>query len=220
LKRLSYVEAIHETGARLTHDVKNLLQSLDALCAAAELDGSLNSSRFNALVRRQLPEISLRLHQTLAKLNAPGKPMPSSRQTAEAWLASLMRRYELAWLEFSAGAMPAECTVADAALFSSIVENLLQNIVEKRHNEPNLRAIVRVLADRGMPSVEVEDDGRAIPEGVAKRLFAYNTTSNSGFGIGLYQSAHLAEQAGYRLELTENRDGCVRFSLMPQASGR
>ena len=29
LKRLSFVEAVYETGARLTHDVKNLLQSLD-----------------------------------------------------------------------------------------------------------------------------------------------------------------------------------------------
>jgi hypothetical protein len=29
-KQLSYMQAIHETGARLTHDVKNLLQSLNA----------------------------------------------------------------------------------------------------------------------------------------------------------------------------------------------
>ena len=34
LKQLSYLQAIHETGARLTHDVKNLLQSLNALCSA------------------------------------------------------------------------------------------------------------------------------------------------------------------------------------------
>jgi hypothetical protein len=34
LRQLSYMRAIHETGARLTHDVKNLLQSLNALCSA------------------------------------------------------------------------------------------------------------------------------------------------------------------------------------------
>ena len=32
----AYTQAIYETGARLTHDVKNLLQSLRSLCGAAE----------------------------------------------------------------------------------------------------------------------------------------------------------------------------------------
>ena len=35
LKQASYLEAVHETGARVTHDVKNLLQSLNALCSVA-----------------------------------------------------------------------------------------------------------------------------------------------------------------------------------------
>ena len=36
LQQQTYVQAVHETGARVTHDVKNLLQSLNVLCAAAE----------------------------------------------------------------------------------------------------------------------------------------------------------------------------------------
>jgi hypothetical protein len=35
LRRNSYLQAVHETGARLTHDVKNLLQSLYALTSIA-----------------------------------------------------------------------------------------------------------------------------------------------------------------------------------------
>jgi hypothetical protein len=36
LQQVSYLRAIHETGARLTHDVKNLLQSLNNLCYLAQ----------------------------------------------------------------------------------------------------------------------------------------------------------------------------------------
>ena len=35
-RQRAYTQAIYETGARLTHDVKNLLQSLRSLCAAVE----------------------------------------------------------------------------------------------------------------------------------------------------------------------------------------
>jgi hypothetical protein len=36
LQQMSYLRAVHETGARLTHDVKNLLQSLNNLCYVAQ----------------------------------------------------------------------------------------------------------------------------------------------------------------------------------------
>jgi len=62
LQQASYLEAIHETGARLTHDVKNLLQSLNVLCSVA---GQEDSPQLQALIRRQLPAITQRLSATL-----------------------------------------------------------------------------------------------------------------------------------------------------------
>src|SRR5216683_1257016 len=38
LRQASYVQAVHETGARMTHDMKNLLQSLNVLCSVAARD--------------------------------------------------------------------------------------------------------------------------------------------------------------------------------------
>src|SRR4051812_12550277 len=35
LRETSYLQAVHETGARTTHDIKNLLQSLNVLCSVA-----------------------------------------------------------------------------------------------------------------------------------------------------------------------------------------
>src|SRR5918999_2898996 len=68
LRQASYLQAVHETGARLTHDIKNLLQSLSvltSLAARGEQEG------LQALVRRQLPLIERRLADTLQKFQRP-----------------------------------------------------------------------------------------------------------------------------------------------------
>lgn len=215
LKRLSYIEAIHETGARLTHDVKNLLQSLDTLCKAAEEEGKTPSPHFSELLRRQLPAIAARLRQTLAKLSAPGRLAASQPAPASDWLAGLESRYADTWIAFMAEGDLTDARVGDSAMFSSIAENLLQNIADKRRADPEVSAAVRLHAGKDGVWLEVSDDGAAIAPAVASRLFVQRISSESGLGIGLYQSARLAEQGGYRLTLAENRDGCVRFRLAP-----
>ena len=71
LQQQTYIQAVHETGARMTHDVKNLLQSLNVLCAAAEHARTPDSGELTALIRRQLPAITQRLQQTVDKLQKP-----------------------------------------------------------------------------------------------------------------------------------------------------
>ena len=44
-------------------------------------------------------------------------------------------------------------------------------------------------------------------------LLAVGCGGESGLGIGLYQAAKHAEQAGYRLMLTGNDEGSVCFEL-------
>lgn len=215
VKRLSYVEAIHETGARLTHDVKNLLQSLDTLCVAAEQEGAVPSARFNELLLRHLPEVAARLRQTLAKLATPARPLPELPVTAGDWLASLASRYAGGHTTFAAEGDVSACVMTDAALFSSVVENLLQNIADKRRSARAVTTEVRLICATDGVRIEVSDDGHAIPAAQADKLLRQRVSSESGLGIGLYQCARQAEQAGYRLELAENREACVRFRLAP-----
>lgn len=215
LKRLSYIQAIHETGARLTHDVKNLLQSLDTLCAAANEAGATSSPRFGELLRRQLPEISARLRQTLDKLVEPGKTLPVGPMPADDWLASLASRYADANTTLVVEGDLTACRVADPALFSSVAENLLQNIAAKRRGQPGVKGVVRLIGIHGEVRLEVSDDGHAIPEALAGKLLSERVVSEEGLGIGLYQCARQADQAGHRLALVKNLDGCVRFRLAP-----
>jgi hypothetical protein len=92
-RKHAYAHAIHETGARLTHDVKNLLQSLQALCAAADSSDGVRAVELQALMRRQLPQIAQRLERTLEKLARPQlhtmTPVDASR-----WWQALQRRVD------------------------------------------------------------------------------------------------------------------------------
>ena len=53
----AYTQAIYETGARLTHDVKNLLQSLRSLCAAADTSSAAVPSA--PACARVMPQIAI-----------------------------------------------------------------------------------------------------------------------------------------------------------------
>lgn len=215
LKQLSYMQAIHETGARLTHDVKNLLQSLNALCSAGIEPGAESSREYQALLRRQLPAISDRLAETLAKLNAPRRLSMVRWVPASEWWQDLRQRMAaLTWMDFKAaaplaGELPAE-------VFSGVAENLIRNAAEKHLREPDIRVQVELgCSDNGFELVFC-DDGSAMPDAVASSLFLGPVSSESGYGIGLYHAARYAEAADYRLELAENRIGRVCFRLAQQ----
>jgi C4-dicarboxylate-specific signal transduction histidine kinase len=139
--------------------------------------------------------------------------------SATVWLAALQNRYPVEWLRFSVPDELGNCQVHDASLFSSIAENLLQNIADKRHTQPRVRAWVRLLTVADRAIMEVGDDGTAIPAHIARTLLQQHVAAESGLGIGLYQSARLAEQAGYQLQLAENHEGCVLFRLAPRCAG-
>jgi signal transduction histidine kinase len=208
LKQASYLEAVHETGARVTHDVKNLLQSLNALCSVALAERG-DSPEALALVRRQLPAISQRLAATLDKLQRPGEVV-DARVPAGAWWDALCRQYEGRGVHFASRGL--EGATLPRGLFDSVTDNLLQNALAKRVEEPGLRVSAQL---QGGPALElrVRDTGRAIPGDVASMLLRGPVESSSGLGIGLYQAARQAESGGYRLKVESNRDGDVCFLL-------
>lgn len=211
LQQMSYVQAVHETGARLTHDVKNLLQSLNTLCFAATQPGADNSPEFQTLLRRQLPAITQRLEQTLDKLRRPGE---ASVQTVPAveWWSELKRRYASENIEFSETAIDADLQLP-AATFNTAAENMLQNALDKRAAHGSLN--IRVHFCGCVPiKLSVSDDGSAMPDVVAGALFHGPLPSANGFGIGLYHAAREASLAGYELELTNNEPGKVCLSLL------
>ena len=208
LRQASYLEAVHETGARLTHDVKNLLQSLNVLVSVAGQDDSPQSQ---ALIRRQLPAIAQRLSTTLDKLQRPGDEEAQQLPLRD-WWEALARQYQGQNVEFVAAGLEPEMQVPKA-LFDSVADNLLQNALAKRAADAQTRIRVSVLCREG-PELRVHDSGGAVPPEIASQLLRAPVRSSGGLGIGLYQAARHAEKSGYALTLAENRDGAVCFALV------
>jgi signal transduction histidine kinase len=210
LQQQTYVQALHETGARMTHDVKNLLQTLNVLCSAAERDPGDDPGALQSLMRRHLPTVLQRLQQTLDKLQRP--QIDSGRFiTTEAWWESLQKAYQLRDVRFDAPGIDAGILLPKD-LFDSASENLLQNALEKRKVDPGVE--VKVSLDCGDEIVlRVCDSGRPVARNVLGGLLRGPVPSDTGYGIGLYQVGRQAELSGFTFRLVRNEPGEVCFEL-------
>jgi signal transduction histidine kinase len=215
LRESSYMEAIHETGARLTHDIKNLLQSLNVLCAAATREEDRDSPEVRALLRRQLPVIAQRLAETLGKLQRP-EPEADAYAGARDWWDALAQQYRAEGVEFSPPAIAAGARLP-RSLFDNVADNLIRNALAKRAADDGLRVSVAFEAGKDL-TFSVCDSGAAVPAHLEDTLLRGPINSGAGLGIGLYQAARLAESKGYRLALQTNQDGEVRFALRGPAA--
>ena len=214
LREQAYSQAIHDTGARLTHDVKNILQSLKTLLAAADMSTPEDSERLLALMKRQLPQLAARLSQTVDKLKQPAE-MDVAHVAAHTWWVALQTRYEHDDVQFFAEMV--DDTSLPQDLFDSVVDNLLTNALRKRQNQPGVAVEVR-LTLHPLVSLTVTDSGSAAPEHVARNLFLSPVASDFGLGVGLYQAARQAARSGYRLELPDNQAARVTFRLQATAA--
>ena len=215
-RRNAYMQAIYETGSRLTHDVKNLLQSLRSLCGAAETSGEADAEAVRMLMRRQLPQIAQRLQITLDKL---ASDVSSSGEQSKAfdWWETLKQRFAYEPVTFlESGLTPDSDGKLPAELFDSVSDNLLQNALHKRRLTPGLSITITLRARGGGYALAICDDGEPVAESVAQRLFESPVSSSkTGLGVGLYQAGRLARDRRYEIRLASNEQGSVCFELAP-----
>jgi signal transduction histidine kinase len=207
----AYTQAIYETGSRLTHDVKNLLQSLKTLCSAAEHSRPDQAMSLQSLMQRQLPQMAKRLEITLDKLKSPTTAADRKEILAREWWRNLNNRYGRDVVTFHVDDANASAWLPQE-LFDSVADNLMQNALRKRLREPELRIRIE-LQTSPVCSLMVCDTGASAPEEVVEKLFHAPVSTHDGLGIGLYQAAKQAAELGYRLHLRENREGYVCFEL-------
>ena len=210
LREHAYSQAIHDTGARLTHDVKNILQSMKTLLAAAEASTPEDSERLLALMKRQLPQLVTRLSHTVDKLKQPAE-LDESRVNASEWWQALQSRYAHDGVSFAPKKMAGDATIPQD-LFDSVADNLLTNALRKRQTEPGLTVEARLELVPNI-ALSVTDSGSPAPEHIARNLFQCPVASDLGLGVGLYQAARQAARSGFRLELAENQPGKVKMCL-------
>lgn len=210
LARQARIQAVYETGARITHDIKNLLQSLRNLTAIISSDSMSRQQDTFKLLERQLPALTERLQLALEKLQHP--PFDDTTYLeVSTWWKQLTQRNLYKNVGFY------ENILADRQipleLFDSVIDNTLENFHIKSASYPDITANVSITSTNDRIELTICDTGPAIPEDIAKRLFKEPLGSSSGLGIGLLQAHDLAEHLGYELELKNNEEGGVCFSL-------
>ncbi len=209
LTKQAHLRAIYETGSKLTHDVKNILQSTKALTQAVLQEESRSEETFDIL-KKQLPLLTQRLQSTLEKLSAPSVDT-SETVSLITWWQDIQSKYAGRNVTFS------ESIHADhdipVEVFNTVIENLLENARTKKILETELVITITLQADDKNINLRVIDNGSPVPDEVTGQLFNEVIFSENGFGIGLYQSQQQAQRAGFNLFLETNNQGNVCFCL-------
>lgn len=206
LREITRLQAVYETGSRLTHDLKNMLQSLLSLTSIAQS----REERAQQLLQQQLPQLTQRIELTLNKLKQPQIESGTPLLALNAWWGALKMRNQHRAIEWRSPANLPERNIP-VALFDCVIDNLIDNALRKRQSEPGISIFVEI--DPDPVRLIVCDGGTPIPEVVAAKLLRSAVVSENGLGIGLYQAARWAEQLSYRLTLASNRPGRVCFEL-------
>ncbi|MBT8118730.1 MAG: HAMP domain-containing histidine kinase [Gammaproteobacteria bacterium] len=208
----AHMQAIYETGSKLTHDVKNILQSTQTMSQIISDEDATIQERIDVL-RKQMPLLTQRLNTTLEKLRAPSPESVRQAQSGSLlhWWNQLQLRYTGRHIEFSIDIDKDMEIPVD--IFTTVVENLLDNARNKRLREPKLSIVVQLSCERHQLQLSITDTGSAIEPAIYHQLFKEVVSSNDGFGIGMYQSYELARTHGYELSIGNNEDGEVRFVM-------
>jgi signal transduction histidine kinase len=229
LKQNTYMQAVHETGARLTHDIKNLLQSLYALTSAGltaneqreiERHKGPSPTEYEVMLHRQLPQLTKRLQTTLDKLQNPEVEAADVQVNASEWWADVVGRYAHSDVALRVVGNIDKSVELPATVFDAVLENCVDNALQKKRREPEIEITVE-FSTTPSPTLSIKDNGSAIPAEVLENLFRapIENSPTGGLGIGLFQARGLAWRARYVLTLSGNVEKAVCMHLSKYKTG-
>jgi signal transduction histidine kinase len=212
MRAQEHFATIHHTGARLTHDIKNILQSIKTSLDILDMDKETPQSQ--QLLQANLKQIGTRLESTLNKLRAPKLNTRVNLVDCRKWIKQIGKQHNANQrLNFDDDIENNITLPVD--LFDSVAENLINNALKK----PDATQVdVRLLSSKDIVVLSICDNGAEVEADIENSLFAQPVSSGSGMGIGLYQSAIMAHAFSYELELSQNEPGRVCFNLFQHLS--
>lgn len=219
LIKQAHLQAIHETGSKLTHDMKNILQATHTMTQIINDNDSQMSDIIDVL-KKQMPLLTQRLNTTLDKLRAPQNADLTTKKASGSllqWWHQLQHRYNEPHIQFSTTINKDLEIPIDT--FTTVIENLLENARNKRTREPDIEIAIQLASINEQLCLSVCDNGSAIDSQIAQQLFKEVVSSQDGYGIGLYQCYELAKNHGYELGIEENIKARVCFTLKQPNQG-
>jgi two-component system nitrogen regulation sensor histidine kinase NtrY len=104
----------------------------------------------------------------------------------------------------------------DPKQLSRVFINLIKNAIQAMNEKEKGFISIELRRERGCAVVEIQDNGKGIPDDMKKDIFIPNfTTKSAGMGIGLSMVKSIIENAGGSItfESTTNEGSTFRFEL-------
>lgn len=97
-----------------------------------------------------------------------------------------------------------------------VLINLFQNALEALEGRPHPRVEISVTSHGTEVAVKISDNGPGIPEAIQRSLFSpFNTSKESGLGLGLVISKEIVSDYGGRIEVNSSERGtCFTIYLV------
>jgi len=97
-----------------------------------------------------------------------------------------------------------------------VLINLFQNALEALAGHPHPRVEISVTTEGSDVAVRIADNGPGIPEAIRRSLFSpFNTSKDSGLGLGLVISKEIVSDYGGRIEVDSGEHGtCFTIYLV------
>ncbi|ELR71671.1 GGDEF domain protein [Fulvivirga imtechensis AK7] len=224
LELLAANKNFDEFTYRSAHDLRGPVARLLGLCHLGKLEvNDATGLKFIEYLEKVAFEMDrmlsrlLRTHQS--KKSQVSKGFIDIKKALDDILQSIAKTDKIEDISFDIEINPEVRLESDQALFSILLENVLQNAVRYQAPEKNeKKIIVRAWRDQdeNQTVISVADNGIGIPaEQQAKvfDMFFIGTEASKGSGLGLYEAKLIAEKLGGEIVVERSDGECTEFRI-------
>ena len=217
------VEAFGKMSYFITHDLKNLTNSLSLLSQNAR--HNMDNPEFQKDAMNTIEKTTLRMKRLIEKLSTVPKGVELKRQTVD---LGVMIDHAISKVPHSKDKNVVITkdidgfpdVFVDPESMEMVVLNLLTNAYDAIQGTGNIT--IRAFEKMENVNVEISDTGAGMSSEFMKNsLFKpFTSTKENGFGIGLYQCKDIVEAHGGRIDVVSRPGEGTTFTLSFCRSGR
>jgi signal transduction histidine kinase len=208
--------AVGRLASGVAHEIRNPVAMISSSLATASYPGTDEQEREEmfAIAARE----AKRLESLTADFLTYARPSPLRRSPVFmndllSYIASVTRAHAASRGISIVSELESELPVdIDAPQMEGAILNLVLNAIDATPSGGTVKLNASLAGN--LLSIDVEDSGPAIPETDLAQIFEpFFTTKPAGTGLGLAIAKGAAIAHGGDLHLSQNRNGCVKFSM-------
>jgi len=213
-------DSFNRLSTFVVHDLKNLIAQLQLLLSNAERHR--NNPEFQRDMFTTVEHVVGRMHQLTTQLRPDAFSAERVRPVDLGMIAMRVQSIRSkGHANLRVEAPPGVLVQGHEDRLERVVGHLVQNAFDASDNQHEVS--VRIARDKDVAVIEVRDQGKGMSaDFIRDRLFKpFQTTKESGTGIGAYESQQYVAQIGGRIEVESapERGTCVRVRLPAVAGG-